>query len=355
MNSRSILLTGLLIGLTDCGHSASTKNSDKPGVAPSPAADAAGAKPADPAGGANSAVNPHVTPTPPQTATTTPPTSSNPSLAVNADTSWGGSVALTGDATIASGATLTIVAGSKVAAGSGFKIIVRGKLVIDGTPDRVSLGAAAAGSQWGGISIAQGGSAVLTGVDISDATYGVDCGSGAVVCTVQNSTVKTGQTGLSLAGPATVEKTTVEDNSSGAILVLPGATVTISDSIVRTTQGDLITQRGGSMSVQHSTVGGPNYQHCAFHIEGGDVVVVSANDITSSVYGMMIGGIAAASINGNNFTNNQSGQDILKIGTVSSIDLTGNYWDHGAPNLGAGFDTSKPSPLVVASTGPRSP
>jgi len=68
---------------------------------------------------------------------------------------------------------------------------------------------------------------------------------------------------------------------------------------------------------------------------------------------MMLGGTNGAVMQYNNFVENDAGQDISEVGVNTLVDLRYNYWDQGAPALGAAYDVSMPAAARIADAGPR--
>ena len=158
------------------------------------------------------------------------------------------------------------------------------------------------------------------------------------------------------SGTATLKESRVVDMSNAAVSVTSGGNLTVSDSELMTSTHDLVVASGGTLLVEYSTIGGTvdTYEHCNLHIGRADSLTIRYSNITTGVYGMMIGGITGAVVNYNNFTDNNANQDVNEVGTVADADFRYNFWSQGAPGyLGPQYDVSSAAGSLVAEAGPR--
>jgi len=66
---------------------------------------------------------------------------------------------------------------------------------------------------------------------------------------------------------------------------------------------------------------------------------------------MMLGGTTGANITYNNWMGNTT--DLDPIGTNATVDMQHNYFQAGAPTMGAGYDLSNPETAQILDAGPR--
>lgn len=281
---------------------------------------------------------------------------------ITEDLALSGQIEFNADATIAAGATVTIAAGSEVSASEGVSITVHGSLQILGTADsRITIHPSAGPllptdavqGAWSGLLVESGGSVKLSHVDGSGVATLVYCKSGALQCELEAIGFNT--VGNIVVAEAATSIVASNIETLGTISVRGTGSLDIVDSRIFNSGHDIIVASGGDLRIDHSEIGGAtgSYEHCNLHIGAANSVNVTNSNITSAVYGLMIGGVTGAVFNNNNFTLNES-QDVLEVGTVSDIDLSGNYWANGAPEaLGDNYDVSGPLAVEVADAGPR--
>lgn len=268
---------------------------------------------------------------------------------------------MTADATIAAGVTVIIEAGSEFIASEGVRIRVEGSLQVQGTealrvtmhsdagplaPDETPL------SAWAGFTVASGGSARIANVDGSGVATLLYCSAGAVQCEIEGIHFNTVGNIVVAEAPTSIVASSIE--TLGTISVSGQGSLSIVDSRIFNSQHDIIVVNGGNLSIDHSEIGGAtgSYEHCNLHIGEAASVSVTNSNITSAVYGLMLGDTDGAIFNNNNFSLNET-SDVLQVGEVLNANMTGNYWDGGAPNLGAAYDVSNALQTAVTEAGPR--
>ncbi len=286
-------------------------------------------------------------PTPPE------PMEGDISGTIDADTVWSGSVRVVGDVTIAAGVQVTVEPGTQIQIALNTFINVAGSFSAVGTADTpVVLAPIDAG--FNGVKVLSGGSAVLSFVDATKAAMLLRCEAGAARCELSDSQVFMVGKALDTDADAKILRTTINDMANGGVTLRTGATVEIIDSTLFSSTHDIIIASGGNLVVDYSEIGGAqaSYEHCNFHIGSAESVRVTNSNIISSIYGIMIGNSTGAVFNNNNFLENNPGQDVLDLGGTRAADMTGNYWDQGAPALGPEFDTSG-ALLTRVAAGPR--
>jgi hypothetical protein len=275
--------------------------------------------------------------------------------AITEDATWSGTVEISGDATINAGVTVTVTPGTEISARNGVGLRVQGTLEVAGTAAApVSMLPTADAMTWAGIVVDPGGSAHLAYAQGTDVAVLMYCHDGSILCHLDHVEF----TGISQAivaeDLALVSDSRITDIANGGITVRGTAgDLTVRDSYVLTSGGDLIVQQGGTLLVEYSEIGDTlgSYDHCDFHISGAASLTITKTNIINGVVGMMIGGTTGASITGNNWMGNDT--DVQEVGTNVTVDMTGNYWANGAPTLGPDYDVSNPALEQIADAGPR--
>lgn len=275
---------------------------------------------------------------------------------ISADQTWSGTVTLVGDTTIAAGATVTIAAGTHVEARQGVTLRVGGTLLADGTAAApITLNPTADATAWSGVVVDGGGAATLTYVTGAHVATLLYCHAGATACVLDHVTFSDMAKALQAEADATIDHSHLSKVDNGGVSILAGD-VTIRDTTLLTSTGDVVIGNGGSLTIQYSEIGEAmgSYEHCDLHINGATALRIEHSTIRAAVYGMMIGGTNGAVIQYNNFVDNEVGKDISEVGTNTAVDLRFNYWSNGAPTgLGAAYDVSSPAPARLTDAGPR--
>ncbi|MCE9578699.1 MAG: right-handed parallel beta-helix repeat-containing protein [Deltaproteobacteria bacterium] len=277
---------------------------------------------------------------------------------IAADQTWSGTVTLTANATIPAGVTVTVEPGTIFHAAANAQLHVIGTLTVNGTKaSPVSMEPSVASARWAGI-VADAGAKV-------DLTYASGHGVATLVYCHEGATCGLDHVDFSDLGVAiTNEGTTnliashIAKVSNGGVTARAG-TLTIRDSYVLTSTGDIIVQSGGALVIEYSEIGDAqgSYEHCDLHIGAAGSLSITHSNIRNGVYGMMIGGTTNALIQYNNFIANgpaPAGADIDEVGTNTAADFQFNYWDHGAPTaLGASYNFGSPAAAMITDAGPR--
>jgi hypothetical protein len=274
--------------------------------------------------------------------------------AISADTIWTGSVVITGEATINAGVTVTVEPGTEITAKEGVALHVLGSLEAVGTDAaHLSILPTADATTWAGIVAESGGSVHVAYADGTDVSTLLLCQAGANLCRLEHLDF----TGLSQVlvadGTASLEASHITEVANGGVSVRGTGNLHVVDSVIYTSTGDLVVANGGTMLVEYSEIGDTvgSYDHCNFHIGSAASLTITHSNIINGVYGMMLGGTTGANITYNNWMGNTT--DLSPVGTNATVDLTHNYWEGGAPNLGGLYDTSNPELAVIADAGPR--
>lgn len=284
-----------------------------------------------------------------------PPVQGEISGSLRGDQTWTDTVTLTANATIESGTTVTIAAGTAFEARMGTTLRVKGTLVIAGTAAApVSMLPTTDALTWDGIVVDAGGRAELHHVEGTDVATLLYCHADTEGCLLDHVTFSDLGSALVAEDDATITSSHLSKLANGGISVSNGATV-IRDSYLLTSTGDLVIQNGGSLTIEYSEIGEAigSYEHCDLHINNATALRIEHSNIRAAVYGMMLGGTTGAVMQYNNFVENEAGKDISEVGVNTAVDLRFNYWDQGAPALGAAYDTSMAATARLADAGPR--
>jgi hypothetical protein len=225
-----------------------------------------------------------------------------------ADTTWSGTIRVHNSITIPAGVTVTVAAGSKVQIAGTAELTVAGTLAIAGTKASTVTIQGLASDAWVGLSIPSGGT-----VTMNYAEY-----------------------------------------TGGIIGVGTGGAMTVRDSQLSETIGDLLTSSGGNVDVQYSWIGRAAGQtdttHCDLHFEGGGPTInVSHSNISTAVYALMFYTGTNADFTYNNWFDNQIQVDLT---TAVTGDFS-NGWFDKSPPTGAGITANNLATAMIADAGPR--
>ena len=268
---------------------------------------------------------------------------------------WRGEIEMTGETVVPAGKTLTVDPGTTFSAAEGAVLRVEGVLVIAGSSDsQVTLNPIAGAVAWGGIAVESGGSASIVHATGSAVSTLLFCKPGAAKCELDQVDFHDISRVIKVEGNATVSQSKFRNMNNGGFSVSGDGALTIVDSTIWTSSHDLIVVSGGTLTIDHSEIGGAlmSDEHCDLHIGAADKVVVTNSNIISAMYGLMLGNTTGAVFQYNNFVDNMTA-DVLEVGDNTAADFRYNYWSGGAPTLGAAYDVSSPSATPVEAAGPR--
>lgn len=273
---------------------------------------------------------------------------------ITGDQTWSGAQTITADAVIEAGVTVTVEAGAAIEARDGVTLRVKGTLRVQGTDAaKVTFLPTADALTWAGIVADSGATVSLAHVEGTDVATLVYCHAGAT-CDLDHVVFDSIGKALIAEGTATLSRSRISKVQNGGVTVT-GGDLTITDTYLLTSTGDVVIQNGGSLVIDHSEIGETtgSYEHCDLHIGSAGALRITRSNIRAGVFGMMLGGTSGAVMQYNNFVENDPGQDISEVGVNTAVDLRFNYWDQGAPSLGAAYDVSSPAAARVADAGPR--
>lgn len=268
--------------------------------------------------------------------------------------SWCGAIHVTGAVTVPTGETLTVCAGSIIRFDATAELTVQGTLVLDGTAAaRVTL---RSDDVWPGLNVS--GSVQATFSDVTQATRCV-LGTATSTISFEDSTlVAAGASGpvARLANGGRFDRSSL---LGGGTIAITGGVLAMTDSVIDQMHGprtpDCTDWAGGGMTLDHVRITGC---HCPIHINSADEVVSITNSILDGATNPIMIANCDATITHNNFSG--TGTLVLDIGDGNGIiaDVSDNYWDGGAPDVGTtrpdqftGTDVS--STTAFTDVGPR--
>jgi hypothetical protein len=236
---------------------------------------------------------------------------------ITANTTWMGTVTISGNVTIDPGVTVTIAAGAMINVNANASITVNGTL--DGS----------------------------AGTSASKITIHPDAGAAHF---------GPGETGvlIPMGGSVTYHYVTQDGAGVGTM----GGTFTAVDSELRNAGGDYLVMGGGTVNVTYSTLGvltGTNSTHCNMHMDSGvtNTITVSHTNVGMAAYGIMFYGGTGADFTFDNWVGNMIDVD-SQPGVTG--DFSNSYFPKGAPVAvgGATFTlTNVSTTVMVTDAGPR--
>jgi hypothetical protein len=224
---------------------------------------------------------------------------------ITSDTTWSGTVSITGNTFIDSGVTVTVAAGAEVDVAATAGITVTGTLDIQGTAAGHAVIKPASGANFQAISV-----------------------------------------------PGTVTATYASIN--GASFEISGGSLTASDSVFWGAPGDLLVMNGGTINVTYSNIGDATSDttHCNMHFGGTapNIITIEHNNIVARPYGLMF----YSGTNADFKTNNWSNQIDIEPG-ISGVtgDASGSYFMKGQPSGTTGITFGNLSATALTDAGPR--
>src|SRR6266545_2087886 len=267
---------------------------------------------------------------------------------------FGGTIHVTGQATILEDVDIAIAPGSQIIAADGASLSVRGSLLVDGTADQtVSMLPAEGAAAWKGIVAEAGGSVTIRYATGTLVATLLTCKADAATCALERIDFEHVGNIINALATATLVESRVVDMANGAVYVRDAGDLTIRDTELMQSNGDIVVAGGGRLLVEYSNIGGTvdTYEHCNLHIGKADAATIRYSNIVTGTYGMMIGSVDGAVVNYNNFQGNNV--DINQVdAAVTAADFRYNYWDKGAPiSLGPEYDFSSAAPAQLTGTG----
>jgi hypothetical protein len=272
---------------------------------------------------------------------------------IKADTTWSGTVSITGNVQIDPGVTVTVSSGTMIEGAAGATVHVQGTLNIAGAKGtEVTILPAQGVTTWPGFVADTGGTITMSyamGSNIAVLTY---CHTGAT-CNLDHVDFSQMGNAVVYEGTGTVSASRLDTVMDGGVMVM-GGDLKIVDTYLSKSQGDFLIMNGGKLDMQYSEIGDTTggYIHCDFHINSAAQLSITHSNIWHGVYGMMIGGTTGATVQYNNFIKNAAGDDIDPLSTNTTPNYEYNYFDQGVPTT-TGFDFANAATAMITDAGPR--
>ncbi len=267
-----------------------------------------------------------------------------------------GDYTLTGTLTIPAGASVQVLAGTTITSPS-FTITVNGTLTVLGTQaSPVVISGPATGKAWNGIHVA--GTLTASWLEVSYGIINIQSVNANGILTLDHCHVHHGQLyNIVCRGVSNLSRMLVESPRTPADTTynigVEGGTLTLEDSTIQDTPNEcIICENGGTLYVHYNNLA---TGHCGIHFNDTASAEVLHNAFTGNQYGMMLMGVAAAEMHGNNFTQSIN-QEIAEGSTqTAKLNLTGNFWGDNKNFViqGATPDTSGALSTAATDAGPR--
>jgi uncharacterized GH25 family protein len=277
--------------------------------------------------------------------------------AITRDTIWtlvDSPFILSNNVTVNSGATLTIEPGVQVKFGGDFCLVVNGRIVANGTEDKIIYFTANDPTQT-----ILGRTILITGTQqslfincvIEHTTNGTTLAGG--VLDIENSIIRSNlQSGIVVnSGTLTVKNSEIVNNTGIAIAIAGGDQVNIQDNSIEANQDGITLSRllTGTISISQNEIGHNAGAGIAVQANMLANTVIDENNIIANGYGVLVTSNISTYIANNYISNNAIGihyasgfnhraefNDIYENGigmdldlTAMSVDATHNYWGHG--------------------------
>ena len=224
---------------------------------------------------------------------------------ITSNTTWSGTVNISGNVYIDAGVTVTVAAGAEIDVAPVAGITVTGTLDIQGTAASHATIKPASGANFQAISV-----------------------------------------------PGTV--TAAFASINGATFEISGGSVTMTDSKVWGAPGDLLVMNGGTINVTYSNIGDATSDttHCNMHFGGTttNTITIEHNNIAARPYGLMFYSGTNADFKNNNWTN-QIDIEPGVSGVTGAAD--GGYFAKGMPSGTTGITYTGLSTTALTDAGPR--
>jgi hypothetical protein len=272
--------------------------------------------------------------------------------AITQDTDWtlvDNPFIVSNNITVNPGATLTIEPGVQVRFADNFSMIVNGRIIADGTSDRmirftsnnlnVSVG------KWGAIIINGIQQSSMTNCIIEYGTNGTTFESGSI--NFQNNIVRSNQNGIMVnGGSATIENNEITNNTASGVNIAGGSQVTV--------QNNDISSDGEGIVLTGNLAGNINVAQNNIFLNNGTGILLEASDylntaivqnnVSMNGYGFHVATDASTYITRNYISNNTNGvfyetgsheahfNDIynnnmgMDASSSANVSATYNYW-----------------------------
>jgi hypothetical protein len=273
--------------------------------------------------------------------------------AIKQDTDWtliDSPFIVSNDITVNPGATLTIEPGVQVRFADNFSMMVNGRIIADGTNDRMirftSNNLNASVGKWGTIIINGIQQSSMTNCIIEYGTNGTTFESGSL--NFQNNIVRSNQNGITVnGGSVTVENNEITNNTVSGVNIAGGSQVTVQnnaissdeDGVVLTgdltgniniAQNNIFLNKGTGISLEASAYlntailqNNVSLNGYGFHVTTNASTYITRNYISNNTNGIFYETGNGHEAHFNDIYNNTMGMDVSPVASVSA---TYNYW-----------------------------
>ncbi len=266
-----------------------------------------------------------------------------------------GAYTLSDDLVVPGGALVKIHAGTTISSPS-FGITVHGGLIVQGSKDKtVVVSGPESGAAWAGIHV--DGTLQASYLEVSQAVINIQSDASGTL-QLDHGWLHHGRDYNALSrGESTLTRMLIEQPRQGAQMTynlgIKGGTLTLEDSTLRNSPNECILSEGQShLNVHYNLL---DTGHCGIHFNATASADVQHNEMKGDQFGLMIFGLGAGKINGNNFSESVQLEIYSGTGQNAAIDATGNYFaDKKHFELGAAqIDTSGDLGAPATDVGPR--
>jgi hypothetical protein len=273
--------------------------------------------------------------------------------AITQDTDWtliDSPFIVSNDITVNPGATLTIEPGVQVRFADNFSMTVNGRIIADGTNDRMirfttnNLNASV--GKWGTITINGIQQSSITNCIIEYGTNGTTFESGSL--NFQNNIVRSNQDGITVnGGSVTVENNEITNNTLNGVNIAGGILVTVENNVI-SSNGDGVVLAGdltGNINIVQNSILFSGQSGIFLDADAYYNTVILQNNVSSNTNGFLVGTNASTYITYNYISNNTNGifyetgkgheahfNDIynntmgMDASSSANVSATYNYW-----------------------------
>jgi hypothetical protein len=247
-------------------------------------------------------------------------------------------------------ATLTIEPGVQVKFGENFSITVNGRIVADGTDDRVTRFTSdrqnASAGDWGTILISGTQQSSITHCAIEYGTNGIALESGSL--NLQNNTVRFNSNGITVnGGSIIIENNEITNNTMSGITMAGDCQVTVQNNVI-SSNGDGIVLTGeltGNINITQNNILLNGQSGISLDADAYYNTAILQNNVSTNTYGFHVTTNASTYITRNYISNNTNGifyedgtgheahfNDIynndagMNVSPTASVNATYNYW-----------------------------
>jgi hypothetical protein len=259
--------------------------------------------------------------------------------AITQDTDWtlvDSPFIVSNDITVNPGATLTIEPGVQVRFADDFALRVYGRIIADGTNDRMILFTSnnlnAGVGKWGAIIINGIQQSSITNCIIEHGTNGTALESGSL--NFQNNIVRSNQNGITVnGGSATIENNEITNNTVSGVSIAGGSLVTVQNNAISSDEDGIVLTGDltGNINIVQNNISLNNY---GFHVTTSTSTYITRNYISNNIKGIFYETGNGHEAHFNDIYNNTMGMDVSPSVSLDEncVNATYNYWgDESGP------------------------